>query len=142
MTPKEYGYKHQKAWKERNKEKVSEYNKEYEARPCVRTKSKIRAAVYRSTPEGKAKRAEYQARRNFLKSKCLSLLTDEHIKQMQAIYLEASKLSQETGVPHEVDHIIPLKGETVTGLHVPWNLQIIQKSDNMAKSNTFDGWGG
>lgn len=137
-----YGYKYQKAWKENNKEKYLAQQREYNSRPCVRTKNKIRAAIHRSKPENKAKRAEYQARRNFLKRCSSNLLTEEHIRQMQEIYKEASRLTQETGVPHEVDHIIPLKGRKVTGLHVPWNLQIIQKSDNISKGNKFDDWGG
>ena len=137
-----YGYKWQKLWKENNKEAYLKQQKEYREGPCVKTKDKIRLAVYRSKPENKAKRAEYEARRNFLKKKSSSLLTEEHIEEMRDFYLRAIELSCETGVPHEVDHIVPLKGKTVTGLHVPWNLQIIQKSDNCSKGNKFDDWGG
>lgn len=40
---------------------------------------------------------------------------------------------------HELDHIIPLNHPNVCGLHVPWNLQWLTRSDNQKKSNSFDG---
>jgi len=52
-----------------------------------------------------------------------------------AIYLEAARLQQSTGVAHEVDHIIPLSHPSVCGLHVPWNLQAIPRVANRQKSN-------
>ena len=56
---------------------------------------------------------------------------------IRAIYAEAKRLSKETGVPHHVDHVIPLQGEYVTGLHVETNLQILSASANLAKRNRF-----
>ena len=64
-------------------------------------------------------------------------LTFEHIVEINTYYIKARKLTKQTGIQHEVDHIVPLRGENVSGLHVPWNLQILTKTENRLKSNKF-----
>lgn len=59
-------------------------------------------------------------------------------KAIEAIYRRAVLLTKSTGVPHEVDHIIPLKGRNVCGLHCEANLRVITKQENRRKSNLFD----
>lgn len=59
--------------------------------------------------------------------------------QIVAIYGQARKLTKETGVRHEVDHLVPLRGKTVSGLHVPWNLRVVTRHENATKYNLFDG---
>lgn len=57
---------------------------------------------------------------------------------IKAVYAEAVRISRETGIPHEVDHIFPLNAPDGNGLHVHWNLQIIPAVDNRKKSNRLD----
>lgn len=56
--------------------------------------------------------------------------------EIRALYKKCVMLSEQTGVKHEVDHIIPLLNNKVCGLHCIANLQIIRASDNRLKSNT------
>lgn len=58
-------------------------------------------------------------------------------KETQAIYEDCLHLSITTGEKFEVDHIIPIKGDNVCGLHVPWNLQILSQFRNRSKRNNI-----
>ena len=62
-------------------------------------------------------------------------LTKEHLNEIEQFYVEAQELQWLSNEPLHVDHIIPLQGENVCGLHVPWNLQILPASHNIRKSN-------
>lgn len=59
-------------------------------------------------------------------------------KEITRIYLDAKRITKETGVEHHVDHVIPLRGKTVCGLHVESNLQIITKEENLKKWAKFE----
>lgn len=59
----------------------------------------------------------------------------EAIKQF---YVEARRLTAETGIPHEVDHIVPLQHPLVCGLHVETNLQVLTAEANNKKNNRWE----
>lgn len=59
------------------------------------------------------------------------------LDKISKIYKLRTKMTRENGIWYHVDHIIPLRGKNVCGLHVENNLQIITKKENYKKGNRF-----
>jgi len=149
-----------KAYREANKEKIKEYDKAYREA----NKDKIKANCEANKEEKKAydkayyeankeehrvrSRAYYQAnkakyfQRVYKREKKMKEFQTPawaNIDKMNETYKECKRISEETGILHHVDHIIPLNGRNVSGLHVETNLQIITAHENLSKHNSFAG---
>lgn len=106
-------------------EDKKEYQREYAKRTLKERKSSV---------DYKIKATAYQERFSKATPKCLP--KSERLKN-RSIYKSSVKKTLE-GIPHNVDHIVPLKNQFVCGLHVPWNLRIITALENNYKSNQID----
>ena len=61
-----------------------------------------------------------------------------NMDKIKAIYRKRDRITKATGIKHHVDHVIPIQGVLVCGLHVETNLDIIPAKENLAKSNKFE----
>jgi hypothetical protein len=125
-----------RTWREAN----SEHKKEYTAKHYRDNKERILEAGRKRRAANRDKVAALAAAKRAEKDmRTPKWLTKQDFADIRKFYALANELSQAYGFPWHVDHIIPLKGKTVSGLHVVDNLQVIPGSDNRKKSNLFHG---
>ena len=135
------------AWNKANPEpqkarsrKWYEANKDKNLASCQRYREtnpdKVRAAVARWNEANPHKATAIAARRRA--AVLLRTPAWANHEKIEAFYEEARALSEATGLVHHVDHIIPLQGKAVSGLHVETNLQILPAQINRSKSNRFE----
>jgi hypothetical protein len=106
-----------KGYREANSASISDYLKNW--RSC--NKARVRALT-----------AKYDAAKL---QRTVPWADDEKIAE---IYEIAKKVTAQTGVSHHVDHVIPIQGKNVSGLHHQDNLRVIPWSENRSKSNKFE----
>lgn len=122
-----------KIWRTSNPEKSSAINARSHKKNIANVLRLIREYKKRNPDKFRAWSNARQRRvRNFIPAWA-------DMEKIKAVYEEARRITKETGIPHEVDHIVPLNGKTVSGLHVHGNLQIIRADENRKKSSKFEG---
>ena len=142
-----------KLYREKNREKLKEYmrgyNKKYRQKnsEVLNRKAKTRYFLKREdirikvSNYRKKHRAKFNARnairRANLNSRTPVWLNSDQKLQIEKFYIQAKELELKTGTKYHVDHIVPLLGEKVCGLHVPWNLRVITASENHRKNNRY-----
>lgn len=156
---------YQASWRGANPEKNSEYSRKWyannreaallsdkRAREANLDKflERERLSYARNIEARKAKSARWRAknpervafhaatRRSALSKRTPQWLTHEHYEEMRSFFYVAMLLEHATGFKHHVDHIVPLRGKNVSGLNVPWNLQVLPAVLNLKKSNRHD----
>lgn len=129
---------------ERRTEYKKQYYKDHRAKILARSKARVvdpaseseRQRLWRLEHKEKhcAKNAKYRASRI---KRTPGWLTDDDQWMIAEIYEFAALRSKVTGIKWHVDHIVPLNGKSVSGLHVPGNLQVIPAVLNFRKHNKF-----
>lgn len=125
----EAGQKAKREYYERNKETVV-------ARAQARTdedKRRYKKAHKVANPDMYKEMVSLRRRR--FRQATPKWLTAEQRMEIRLKYRLAIEMSRATGTRYAVDHIVPLQGATVCGLHVPWNLQVIPQEENLKKFN-------
>jgi hypothetical protein len=107
---------------------------EYNSRPEVKARSAAKSKEWRARNQDHC-RARCRARKA-AKLKRTPAWSDS--QAIEALYAEARLLEELTGIQFHVDHIVPMQGELVSGLHVEANLQLLMAHENLSKSNKFD----
>jgi len=137
----------EKEWKLKNPSKIISYDRKYKENNKDVIKARAKEYRIKNKEKENARCLEYQKknpqvfaanaakRRAMKKNATPPWLTAIQLAQIQEFYDIAIAVSVQTGVEHQVDHIHPINGDGFTGLHVPWNLQVLTMSDNIAKSN-------
>lgn len=117
--------------------KYIEHNKKYRRDYYKQNAPQIKLRVKAYRKENQKKLNIYMNVRD--RDKRQRTLTKHFAQELRAIYSQCKQLTKETGIEYTVDHIVPLNNPNVSGLHVPWNVQFLTKSENSKKNNKFDG---
>lgn len=102
-----------------------------------RERERIRQKIWRMANKGVVNAFTAKRKADLLQRTPFWLSTDD-LWLLQEAYLLAQQRTALTGFVWHVDHVIPLRGKKVSGLHVPTNIRVIPGLDNLRKGNRME----
>ena len=99
----------------------------------VKAQKPLKQAYKKANPHKAA--AHLAKRRSAKMLRTPKWLSNDDLWMIEQAYELAALRKKATGVAWHVDHVVPLQGQDVSGLHVPWNLQVIPWRQNLSKGN-------
>ena len=110
-----------------------------EARRDIWRKSSFFGRAHMTRKQLEAKKREKVKKQNAYRAIKLSATPSWADRlAIDQIYKTATERGKRTGKKYNVDHIVPLQGKSVCGLHVQTNLRIVLARTNHKKGNRFD----
>jgi len=119
---------------QKNKEHKRELSLKYYYQNIEKNRLKQRVRQKANLPIYAANKAKSYAAKM---KRTPSWLSEDDLWIIKEAYHLSSLRTKLFGFQWHVDHIVPLQGKTVSGLHVPWNLQVIPAFENISKNNRF-----
>lgn len=113
------------AWRAQNPDKCKAYNEKYKKLHPDKVRESQSKYVSKNLHIYKFRAAKRRAKQL---GATPTWLSTEQTKEIKTIYKNCPE-------GYHVDHIVPLQGKNVSGLHVPWNLQYLPAAQNIRKSN-------
>lgn len=138
-------------WRSKNPARVKAHNQAQYKKFSVELAARTRAYYAKNTTALRLQKQEYQrnnlpiyakigAKRRAAKlHRTPAWLTPDDHWMIEQAYELAAVRTKMFGFVWHVDHIIPLQGKLVSGLHAPNNLRVIPGAENIRKSNHFQG---
>ena len=118
-----------------NRDEIAARNKKYYEKNRDKYLAREKKYCKENPEKNAAKTAKYRAAQL---ERIPSWSNKAEIKAIRKIYARCKRINKLTGVEHQVDHVIPLQGDSISGLHHSTNLAIIPAELNRSKSNKWE----